>query len=124
MPQPTDFMEALQEVCALDPASLSEDQAGFIRARREYLTDEQKKTFADVLGKVPAAGSAEPKMDEIRERANALDIKIPVGMKKADALALVTEAEAKAAEAAKAKEDEEAAKNALGTEPGTPPATE
>lgn len=42
--------EVLKSILSKDPAELSESERGFLRARRDYLTTEQKRIFAEVLG--------------------------------------------------------------------------
>ncbi len=54
----------LDRIVALSPAELSEAQAGFLRARRSYLNEEQRTVFAEVL----AAGG--PVADSAAEQAN------------------------------------------------------
>lgn len=46
----------LDRIVALQPAELSEAEAGFLRARRSYLNEEQRTVFAEVL----AAGESVP----------------------------------------------------------------
>ncbi len=42
--------EYLENILKKDPAWLIEDDIKFLNARRDYLTDEQKRVFASVLG--------------------------------------------------------------------------
>jgi hypothetical protein len=54
----------LAEITAKSPADLTEADAAFLRARRSYLTEEQRVTFAAALevGEPPAGGT--PAADE------------------------------------------------------------
>lgn len=94
------FMDELKKILKYEPGELSEAQIAFLRARQSYLSPEDREKYAEVLeSEAPVdAGKPEIKMDEIRERAKAVDMKIPVGTKKEDALRMVEEAEAKKAE--------------------------
>lgn len=49
----------LNRILGLDPNELSEYEAGFLRARRDYLSEEQKAVYADVLKGVEAPAPAE-----------------------------------------------------------------
>lgn len=50
--------ETLAEIVAKEPVALTEADIAFLRARRSYLSEEQRAVFADVLT------SAEDKQDE------------------------------------------------------------
>lgn len=41
--------EVLETILGKDKATLNQSEVEFLRARRDYLNDEQKKRFADVL---------------------------------------------------------------------------
>ena len=41
--------EELDRIVAIEPVALTEYEAGFLRARRDYLTKEQTEVYADVL---------------------------------------------------------------------------
>jgi hypothetical protein len=43
-------VEMLETLLKMDKSMLNEEQAGFIRARRSYLNDEQRARFADIIG--------------------------------------------------------------------------
>jgi hypothetical protein len=45
----------LVEILAKEPAALTEDDKGFLRARRSYLSTEQQAVYAEVLGEQPQA---------------------------------------------------------------------
>lgn len=45
----------LEEVLSKGPELLSEEEKGFLRARASYLTDEQAKAYAAVIGDAPEA---------------------------------------------------------------------
>ena len=49
----------LDRIIALGPDSVSETEIAFLRARRDYLTEEQKVVFASVLQAPQAEESAE-----------------------------------------------------------------
>jgi hypothetical protein len=54
----------LDEILAKEPVALTEHDKGFMRARRSYLTEEQKAVFAEVL----AEGSDEaPKAEKSKK---------------------------------------------------------
>jgi len=55
--------KTLDEILAKEPAALTDEDKGFMRARRSYLTEEQKAVFAEVL--------AEASADEVSEDAEA-----------------------------------------------------
>jgi len=44
--------EELQRLLALDPSVLKETEIDFLRARESYLTTDQKRIFASVLGPI------------------------------------------------------------------------
>ena len=46
--------KTLDEILAKESAALTDADKGFMRARRSYLTEEQKAVFADVLAEAPA----------------------------------------------------------------------
>lgn len=56
--------KTLDEILAKEPAALTEADEAFMRARRSYLSEEQKAVFADVLAEAPEAPS-----DEVPEDA-------------------------------------------------------
>ncbi|MHA1400143.1 MAG: hypothetical protein ACTSQE_07325 [Candidatus Heimdallarchaeaceae archaeon] len=51
MKLPQKAQEALDKVLAKNPAVLRTMEIAFLRARQEYLSDEQKKKFSSVLVK-------------------------------------------------------------------------
>lgn len=60
----------LDRILAIEPNAMSEAEAGFLRARRSYLSEEQKAVYADVLkevadtAKASSAGSEEDPEDK------------------------------------------------------------
>ncbi len=58
----------LSAILAKEPSGLTEADAAFLRARRDYLTEDQQITYASVLD-VPteAPPSADPHTDEAPE---------------------------------------------------------
>jgi len=55
------------EIVAKEPAALSESDIAFLRARRSYLSSQQKEVFAEVLAEAQPAEAApveEAKTDE------------------------------------------------------------
>lgn len=64
-------------IVSIEPAALSEAEAGFLRARRDYLTEEQKAVYAEVLSEVPAAPGPEVAEAPAEEAPEAEDA--PVG---------------------------------------------
>lgn len=40
----------LEEILQKEPAALSADDGAFLRARRDYLSDEHKITYSEILG--------------------------------------------------------------------------
>lgn len=59
--------KTLDEILTKEPAALTEADEAFMRARRSYLSEEQKAVFADVLAEQPetpvGATSAAPDGD-------------------------------------------------------------
>lgn len=55
-----------------DINDLTENDKGFIRARRSYLTADSKAKFAEVLGAKPEASN---ELQELREHAKRIGIK-------------------------------------------------
>lgn len=49
----------LDEILAQEPAALTDADKAFLRARRSYLSEEQKAVYAEVLAEQPEAGSSE-----------------------------------------------------------------
>jgi hypothetical protein len=55
----------LSAILAKEPTGLTEADAAFLRARRDYLTEEQQITYASVLDAAPApAPEQEPASEE------------------------------------------------------------
>jgi hypothetical protein len=55
---------ALEAVLAQSPADVSEEDAAILRARRDYLTEEQKAVFADALAATTETPAETPAEDE------------------------------------------------------------
>lgn len=94
----------LENILAKDKSMLNSEEIGFLRARRSYLNDEQKKRFSDVLKGVkdtPEApeGDDLDKMESKALKAVAKGMDLAVGGK-------VDELKARIREAREAKKSE------------------
>jgi hypothetical protein len=58
----------LDRILSLDKGELSESDMGFLRARRSYLTEEQKVVYADILGTTETAPEPEEKAPSPKSR--------------------------------------------------------
>ena len=57
--------QRLAEITAKEPAALTQEDIGFMRARRSYLTSDQRETFKAQLSEEPAQEpDAEPASEE------------------------------------------------------------
>ena len=61
--------DALYEITKKEPAALNKDEKAFLRARRTYLTKEQKETFKEVLNEKPEPKDGETGNDPVAELA-------------------------------------------------------
>lgn len=59
----------LDEILAQEPAALTDEDRGFLAARRSYLTEEQRNAYG--LTEVPEASEADEKADEADEAEKA-----------------------------------------------------
>jgi len=63
--------QELDRILGLDPNELTEYEVGFLRARRSYLSEEQKAVYADVLSEVaetPVGATSESEHSEPAEK--------------------------------------------------------
>lgn len=58
--------ERFDELVRKDPASLTEPEAAFLRARESYLTEEQRERFAAVLAPAATAAPEEQEAEEAK----------------------------------------------------------
>jgi hypothetical protein len=56
--------KALGAITEKSPGDVTEEDAAFLRARRSYLTEEQRAVFADALNGAEPAEAAEAPADE------------------------------------------------------------
>ena len=56
-----EFLEKLKEITAKSPDALTEGDIVFLKARRSYLTSEERKKFAKVLGIKASSGKGSSK---------------------------------------------------------------
>ena len=47
---PEDTQEELKRITSTDPKDLTKEEAGFLRARKDYLRPEQVQIFSAILG--------------------------------------------------------------------------
>jgi hypothetical protein len=61
----------LDRILALQPAELSEAEAGFLRARRSYLNEEQRTVFAEVLAAGEPVAEAPAEEESVEASASS-----------------------------------------------------
>lgn len=61
--------ETLDAILATEPAALTDADKAFLRARRSYLSEEQKAVYADVLAEQPEEASSEESQPESEPQA-------------------------------------------------------
>jgi hypothetical protein len=91
-----------ERILALGPDSISESEIAFLRARRSYLTEEQKAVFAAVLD-AEESGEAEKPLAEMNRRelakiAKGLGVDQKQFPEDADLIAAIEEARAAASQ--------------------------
>jgi hypothetical protein len=47
---PLDTQKELKRITSIEPKDLKKEEAGFLRARKDYLRPEQVRVFASILG--------------------------------------------------------------------------
>jgi len=57
----------LKEILSQEPAALTDADKAFLRARRSYLSEEQKAVYAEVLAEQPEAEQADETASEESE---------------------------------------------------------
>lgn len=75
----------LDEILQKEAAALTDADVAFLKARKDYLTNDQRAAYNEVLGEE----SKPPKIkglsyQELQAKAKELGLKIRVGIKKAD----------------------------------------
>lgn len=70
------FMDVIEKLEKKDISDLKDIQIAFVRARKTYLSDEQKKHFAPILGDSSARLYQEMTMPELRRIAAEKNVKL------------------------------------------------
>jgi hypothetical protein len=76
-----------------EPAALTSNEAAFLNARREYLDQEQRKTFAGILTK-EEGGLAELSNKELVKLIESKGLEVPKNANKETLLKVLEDAEA------------------------------
>lgn len=83
----------LASLVTKEVVELNDYQKSFLRARRDYLTDEQKEKFAEVLGDKPVKEDKLAEYKGLTKQAKELGIAIPKGTKLDALRTMVAEAQ-------------------------------
>lgn len=97
--------KTLDVILSMDKDSLTEDQKGFLLARRSYLNDEQRKRYADLIeahedavkkGTVGKKAEEKPlskmKLEELKAKAEGMEIEVTEEDTKATLIEKIEEA--------------------------------
>lgn len=57
----------LDEILAQEPAALTDADKAFLRARRSYLSEEQKAVYAEALAEQPEVSEESPEAEVLEE---------------------------------------------------------
>ena len=63
----------LDAILAIEPAALTEADIAFLRARRSYLTEEQRSVYAEVLSEQPEADASGESKTEPSEESSSTE---------------------------------------------------
>lgn len=63
-----EFKIVLQKITAKDPEELTETDIIFLKARASYLSEEEKKKFAEILGSKESSEKIEGEIEEIKPK--------------------------------------------------------
>ena len=85
--------EILEGILAKDKSSLNDEEVRFLRARRDYLNDEQRKRFAEILdGDDSGDGLDAMSVADLKALAEEKEVDLEGASKKADVIAKLREA--------------------------------
>lgn len=97
----TKSQELFDKIISMDQAMLTEDQIGFLMARRGYMNDEQRKRYADMIEEhenKPETAEEKPIADmsvkALNAKAKELNIKGAKDMEKDELVAAIEKATA------------------------------
>lgn len=85
------FLDEIKRLTVKEVYQLSPLEAGFLKARVSYLTDEEKKKFESILAEQKTSGGLS--YGELKSKAKKLGLTVRVGVKKVDLLKMIEDAE-------------------------------